>query len=101
MLVTGEPIDAATALDWGLVNRVVPVGELDAAVRDFTDRIIAKSASVMALGKRAFYAQIDRGLDDAYAYTSEVMACNLADPDSGEGIDAFLEKRPARWKAAP
>lgn len=97
MLVTGDPIDAKTALDWGLVNRVVPAPELDAAVAFFTDRIGARSASVMALGKRAFYAQIDRTLGDAYAYTSEVMTCNMGDPDSAEGIDAFLAKRPARW----
>lgn len=99
MLMTGDPIDAATALDWGLVNRVVPAQELDAAVRSFAERIVARSASVMALGKRAFYAQIDRPLHDAYTYTSEVMTCNLADPDSAEGMDAFLEKRPARWTA--
>ncbi|HEX6795502.1 MAG TPA: enoyl-CoA hydratase [Casimicrobiaceae bacterium] len=97
MLVTGDPIDATTALEWGLVNRVVPASELDAAVAYFTERIVARSASVMALGKRAFYAQIDRTLGDAYTYTSEVMTCNLADPDSAEGMDAFLAKRPARW----
>jgi enoyl-CoA hydratase/carnithine racemase len=97
MLVTGEPIDASTALDWGLVNRVVPAPALDAAVKAFTDRIAARSASVMALGKRAFYAQIDRTLGDAYAYTSEVMTCNLADADSAEGMDAFIEKRPPRF----
>jgi enoyl-CoA hydratase/carnithine racemase len=99
MLITGDPIDARTALDWGLVNRVVPEAELDAAIGQFTDRIISRSASVMALGKRAFYAQIDRTLGDAYTYTSEVMTCNLADADSAEGMDAFLEKREARWKA--
>jgi enoyl-CoA hydratase/carnithine racemase len=97
MLMTGEPIDAATALDWGLVNRVVPAGSLDAAVEAFTDRIVARSATVMALGKRAFYAQIDRTLGDAYAYASEVMTCNLADADSAEGMDAFIEKRPPRF----
>ena len=97
MLVTGEPIDAATALDWGLVNRVVPAAALDATVKAFTDRIAARSASVMALGKRAFYAQIDRTLGDAYTYTSEVMTCNLADADSAEGMDAFIEKRPPRF----
>jgi enoyl-CoA hydratase/carnithine racemase len=97
LLVIGEPVDARTALEWGLVNRVVPVAELDAAVAYFTDHIVARSASVMALGKRAFHAQIDRTLGDAYAYTSEAMACNLADPDAAEGIDAFLEKRTARW----
>ena len=97
MLVTGEPIDAATALGWGLVNRVVPAAALDATVKAFTDRIAARSASVMALGKRAFYAQIDRTLGDAYTYTSEVMTCNLADADSAEGMDAFIEKRPPRF----
>ncbi|MEO9135750.1 MAG: enoyl-CoA hydratase [Casimicrobiaceae bacterium] len=97
MLVTGEPIDARTALDWGLVNRVVRPAELDAAVAFFTDRIVARSASVVALGKRAFYAQIDQTLGDAYTLTSETMICNLADPDAAEGIDAFIEKRAPRW----
>src|SRR5690349_2123885 len=99
MLLTGDTIDAATALDWGLVNRVVPAAELDAAVKAFTDRIVARSAAIIALGKRAFYAQVDRPIGAAYEGTSEVMACNLGDPDSAEGIDAFLEKRPARWNA--
>jgi len=98
MLVTGDPIDAKTALDWGLVNRVVPAAELDAAVAFFTERIVTRSASVMALGKRAFYTQIDRALSDAYGHASEAMTCNLDDPDSAEGMDAFIEKRPARWK---
>jgi enoyl-CoA hydratase/carnithine racemase len=97
LLLTGEPIDAATALEWGLVNRVVPAADLDAAVKELTDRILARSASVIALGKRAFYAQIEQPLADAYALTSETMTCNMADPDAAEGIDAFLEKRPARW----
>jgi enoyl-CoA hydratase/carnithine racemase len=97
MLVTGETIDARTALEWGLVNRVVPAADLDAAVKELTDRILARSASVIALGKRAFYAQIEQPLADAYALTSETMTCNMADPDAAEGIDAFLEKRPARW----
>ena len=97
MLLTGDPIDAKTALDWGLVNRVVPAGELDAAVCHFVDRILAKSPAVVALGKRAFYAQMDRTLGDAYALTSETMTCNLAEPDAMEGIDAFVEKRTPRW----
>lgn len=98
MLVTGEPIDARTALEWGLVNRVAAAAELDAAVRHFTDRIVARSASVMALGKRAFYSQIDRPLFDAHTIASETMVCNLADADAAEGIDAFLDKRAARWQ---
>ncbi|MGE5169137.1 MAG: enoyl-CoA hydratase [Rudaea sp.] len=97
MLVTGDMIDARTALDWGLVNRVVPAAELDGAVRHFVDRILAKSPAVIALGKRAFYAQMDRNLTDAYALTSETMTCNLAEPDAAEGIDAFVEKRAPRW----
>lgn len=97
MLLTGEPIDAATALAWGLVNRVVPAAGLDAAVAHFTALVAARSASVIALGKRAFYRQIDATLVDAYTQTNEVMTCNLGDPDSDEGIDAFLGKRPPRW----
>jgi len=100
MLLTGEPIDAATALSWGLVNRVVPLAELDAAVGELTGIIRGKSASVVALGKRAFYEQIDRGLPEAYALTGEVMACNLLDPDAAEGIDAFVGKRPPNWRPA-
>ncbi|MGC1817711.1 MAG: enoyl-CoA hydratase [Casimicrobiaceae bacterium] len=98
MLLTGEPIDAATALAWGLVNRVVAADGLDAAVRHFTDLIGARSASIIALGKRAFYAQIDNSLDDAYAMTGEVMCCNLDDPDADEGMDAFIGKRPPSWR---
>jgi len=100
LLLTGDPIDAATALDWGLVNRVVTAGELDAAVAALTDRILARSAAVIAIGKQAFYRQVDRPLGDAYAVTSEAMACNLLDPDAAEGIDAFLEKRGANWASA-
>jgi len=97
MLLTGEPIDASTALAWGLVNRVVPAAELDTAVRTFTDSIVAKSPTIIALGKRAFYQQIDRGLADAFDLAGEVMACNLLLPDAAEGIDAFLGKRAPTW----
>jgi enoyl-CoA hydratase/carnithine racemase len=99
MLLTGEMIDAPTALAWGLVNRVVPAAELDAAVARFADGIKAKSPAVVALGKRAFYDQVDRGLADAYAVSGEVMACNLLEPDAAEGIDAFLGRRAAVWRA--
>jgi enoyl-CoA hydratase/carnithine racemase len=97
MLLTGEMIDAATALAWGLVNDVVPAAELDAAVARYTDLIRSKSPTVVALGKRAFYQQVDRGVAGAYELTGEVMACNLMEPDAGEGIDAFLGKRPPVW----
>jgi len=97
MLLTGEMIDAPTALAWGLVNRVVPEAGLDAAVKAFTDVITARSPAVVALGKRAFYQQVDRGLAGAYETAGEAMACNLLEPDAAEGIDAFLAKRPPAW----
>jgi enoyl-CoA hydratase/carnithine racemase len=100
MLLCGEAIDAPTALAWGLVNRVVPLAELDAAIAAFTGIIRAKSPTVVALGKRAFYRQIDLGLSDAYALAGDAMARNLLDPDAAEGIDAFLGKRPPNWRPA-
>jgi enoyl-CoA hydratase/carnithine racemase len=99
MLLTGEPIDARTAQAWGLVNDVVPAAELDAAVARRCATIKAKSATVVALGKRAFYAQVEAPLADAYCAMGEVMADNLLEPDAAEGIDAFLGKRPPRWNA--
>ncbi len=100
MLLTGAMIDAQTALAWGLVNRVVPVARLDASIKEFTDVISARSPTVVALGKRAFYDQIDRGMAGAYEATAETMACNLLEPDAAEGIDAFLAKRAPRWGRA-
>jgi enoyl-CoA hydratase/carnithine racemase len=97
MLLTGRLFDAGTALAWGLVNRVVPAAELDAAVRAYTDVILARSAATIRMGKAAFYAQIDRPLGEAYDLASETMACNLLTEDAKEGIDAFLGKRPAVW----
>jgi len=97
MLLTGEPIDAPTALAWGLVNRMVPAGELDAAVGRFTDIILARSPAAIRLGKEAFYQQLDRPLEAAYDVASESMACNLLLEDAAEGMDAFLQKRPAKW----
>jgi len=98
MLLTGEMVDAPTALAWGLVNRVVPEAGLDAAVKAFTDIIVARSPAVVALGKRAFYQQVDRELAGAYDSAGEAMACNLLEPDAAEGIDAFLAKRPPAWQ---
>jgi enoyl-CoA hydratase/carnithine racemase len=98
MLLTGKPIDAATALAWGLVNRVVPADGLDAAVQEFTDAILAKSAAVIARGKRAFYDQLDRPLGDAYATAGKAMAEGVLLEDAAEGMDAFLQKRPPAWR---
>jgi len=98
MLLTGEPVDAATALSWGLVNRVVPAGRLDIEIRRFVDIILARSPAAIRLGKQAFYRQIDRPLELAYEVASEVMASNMLLEDAAEGIDAFLQKREARWR---
>ncbi len=98
MLLTGEMIDARTALAWGLVNRVVPSDALDEEIRHFTDIILDRSPATIRLGKQAFYQQIERPLEDAYRITSETMACNLLLDDAAEGMDAFLAKRPAVWQ---
>jgi enoyl-CoA hydratase/carnithine racemase len=98
MLLTGESIDAETALAWGLVNRVVPTSKLDIEIGRFTDIILSRSSAAVHLGKQAFYGQIDRPLDAAYNTASEVMACNLLLEDAAEGMDAFLQKRPAAWR---
>ena len=98
LLLTGAPIDAATALAWGLVNRVVPLQTLDEEVRRWTDLILARSGATIGMGKASFYRQIERPIADAYDLTSETMACNMALEDAAEGIDAFVEKRTAIWK---
>jgi enoyl-CoA hydratase/carnithine racemase len=97
LLLTGQPIDAATALAWGLVNRVVPAADLDQEIKRFTDIIIARSPATIRLGKGTFYRQIDASLASAYDVASETMACNLLLDDAVEGMDAFLGKRPANW----
>jgi enoyl-CoA hydratase/carnithine racemase len=97
MLLTGEPIDAATALAWGLVNRVVALAELDAAIAHFTRLIGARSARLIGRGKQAFYRQVDLGLEAAYAEVGGTMARSLLDAHAHEGIDAFIEKRAPRW----
>ncbi len=98
MLLTGEPIDAATALSWGLVNRVVHIGKLDAEISHFTNVILARSSAAIRVGKRGFYNQIDFPLGAAYDIASSVMADNMVLQDAAEGIDAFLQKRPANWR---
>jgi enoyl-CoA hydratase/carnithine racemase len=97
MLLTGSPIDAATALEWGLVNRVVPAAELDGAVAALVEAIARSSSLTVGIGKRAFYDQVD--LDEARAYdlTKTVMSMNMLAADAQEGICAFLEKREPTW----
>jgi enoyl-CoA hydratase/carnithine racemase len=98
MLMTGEFIDAHTALQRGLVNQVVPAEELDAAVLKLAEAILAKSAIAVSMGKEMFYKQLELGQEEAYLYASEVMACNMMAEDAGEGIDAFIEKRQPIWR---
>jgi enoyl-CoA hydratase/carnithine racemase len=98
MLLTGEPINAQTALAWGLVNRVVPAQDLDIEIGRFTNIILSRSSAAVRFGKQAFYGQIDHPLESAYDTASEVMACNLLLEDAAEGMDAFLQKRAARWR---
>jgi enoyl-CoA hydratase/carnithine racemase len=98
MLLTGEFIDAPTALRYGLVNEVVPADELDSATLALASKIAARSAHSIALGKEMFYRQLEMDLSAAYAYASERMACNMDSHDAREGIDAFFEKRSPEWK---
>jgi len=98
MLLTGDLIDASTALSWGLVNRVVAPAELDAEVDRLAQKILAHSGAVVTMGKQFFYDQVEKGLKDAYSLASEGMACNMMLADAGEGIDAFLAKRKPRWR---
>jgi enoyl-CoA hydratase/carnithine racemase len=97
MLLTGEPIDAATALDWGLVNQVVPSDQLAQAVDHLVEAIATSSSYTVALGKQAFYDQVDRAESDAYEHTKVVMTENAVAADAQEGMTAFLQKRAPNW----
>jgi enoyl-CoA hydratase/carnithine racemase len=94
MLLTGEPIGAARALEWGLVNKVVPPAELDDAVLALARTLAAKPPATVAAGKRAFYQQMNLGLEQAYALASGVIAASFAHAEGRAGMDAFIEKRP-------
>ncbi len=97
MLLTGEPISAATALEWGLVNRVVPAAELDQAVEELVTAISRSSPLTVSLGKEAFYEQVELDEHRAYDLTKSVMTMNSMAADAQEGICAFLERRPPTW----
>jgi enoyl-CoA hydratase/carnithine racemase len=99
MLLTGAPIDAHTAAAWGLVNRVVPVEDLDEAVAGLVATIAGWSPHTVALGKATFYEQIDLSEPEAYDRTRRVMAANAVHPVAREGIEAFLAKRDPVWPA--
>jgi enoyl-CoA hydratase/carnithine racemase len=98
MLLTGEPIDASTAVEWGLINRVVSGDELEPAVTELVEAIARSSSYTVATGKRAFYSQVDRPEEDAYEHCKVVMAGNALAHDAQEGMTAFLEKREPVWR---
>ncbi len=97
MALTGDPISAQTACDWGLVNRVVADDDLDAATADLVARATRGSAGSKAIGKSAYYAQVDMNQPDAYDYATDVMARGVVAPDGQEGIASFVEKRRPVW----
>ena len=97
MLLTGDFISAQTALQYGLVNEVVAAADLEQATLTLAQKIAAKSANAIRLGKDMFYQQLPMDLSEAYAYASERMTCNMDSHDAREGIDAFIQKRKPEW----
>ncbi|WP_299612386.1 enoyl-CoA hydratase [uncultured Tateyamaria sp.] len=97
MLTTGEFIEAGRAAELGLVNYAVPMDELESTTQNLAAQIADKLGSAVKIGKQAFYNQLQMPIDQAYAYTGDVMVQNMLDRDTAEGIDAFIEKRPPNW----
>lgn len=98
MLLTGEFIDAETARERGLINRVVPTEQLDTEIAKLTASILAKPAAAIAMGKQLFYKQLEMGVSAAYQLAGQTMACNMMESDALEGVQAFIEKRPPSWR---
>lgn len=99
MLFTGEFVDAATAMDWGLLNRVAPPEQLMAAARELANALKAKPREVLALGKALFYRQLEERMAEAYEDASLTIAANMDHDIAREGVDAFFGKRSPRWKS--
>jgi enoyl-CoA hydratase/carnithine racemase len=98
MLLTGRLVDAHTAADWGLVNRVVPVEDLDRTALEVAHQVASASPLTLRIGKQAFYRQIDASQEQAYELMSQTMAENAMTCDAQEGMSAFLEKRTPTWR---
>jgi len=98
MLTTGQFIETDRAMELGLINRAVPMEDLEAETMALAETVAAKLGSAVRIGKRAFYEQLELGLDAAYAHTGAVMVENMLDRDTDEGINAFLQKRPPEWQ---
>jgi enoyl-CoA hydratase/carnithine racemase len=101
LLLTGDFLDAPRAAEIGLINQAVPEALLDETVGELAAKLARKSAHALALGKQAFYRQLEMGITDAYAFAGEEMARNMMDRDAAEGIDAFIEKRDPEWDQGP
>lgn len=97
LVLTGDRLSAASALEWGLVNRVVPAAELDVATAALADRLAGKSLAVLALGRRSFFTAEDLALAPALEFLAGQLSLNVLAEDAAEGVSAFLEKRPPRW----
>ncbi len=97
MLLTGEKLSAKDAVDYGLINHCVPLDQLHQKTLSIANIIASKSLSTVKIGKEAFYKQVEMPIDEAYKYTSEVMAMNMMEKDANEGISAFLDKRSPSW----
>lgn len=97
MLVTGDFIDAETARERGLVNRVVPADQIDAEIDKLITSILSKPGSALAMGKNLFYRQLETGIEAAYQLAGQTMACNMIDDAAQEGVQAFMEKRKPKW----
>ena len=98
MLLTGDFIDAATALEYGLVNTVTSVEDIEAETQMLAEKIASKSPLAIQMGKPMFYKQLNMGLDKAYEFAGDTMACNMDSEDAREGIDAFIQKRKPNWR---
>ena len=98
MLLTGDFIDAETALNFGLVNQVVPMESLDEATMTLAEKIASKPPDAVRLGKTLFYQQLSQPLDAAYQQASETITCNMLLDETLEGVDAFIEKRTPKWQ---
>ena len=98
MLLTGELVDAKRAMEWGLVNRVVPAEALDAVVSELAGKLAGKPRATLSEGKRAFYEQMDLSIERAYEMASRVITASFVHEEGREGMDAFIEKRDPRWK---
>ncbi|WP_297338753.1 enoyl-CoA hydratase [Pseudophaeobacter sp.] len=98
LLTTGEFMSAPRAAELGLINRAVPAAQLEAETRALADKIASKLGAAVKVGKEAYYQQLEMPIEEAYAYTSEVIVTNLMQPDTVEGMQAFIEKRSPDWK---